>query len=68
MVPTFQNICQTYQIRKFLFFSGLSKEHRDNNELSDEDSDEDIVVDHTKENTGNTASEGRHHHRYQRNR
>ncbi|KAL3998407.1 PB1 domain family protein [Acanthocheilonema viteae] len=47
---------------------GLSMEHRNNNELSDEDSDEDIIVDHTKENTGNTPSEGHHHHRYQRNR
>lgn len=52
----------------FKIFSKLSKRHRNNNELSDEDSDEDIVVDHTKGNTGNTASEGHHHYRYQRNR
>uniref|UniRef100_A0AAF5PZW9 Partitioning defective protein 6 n=1 Tax=Wuchereria bancrofti TaxID=6293 RepID=A0AAF5PZW9_WUCBA len=47
---------------------GLSKVQRNNNELSDEDSDEDIVVDHTKENIGNAASEGCHHNRYQENR
>uniref|UniRef100_A0A915PHR7 Uncharacterized protein n=1 Tax=Setaria digitata TaxID=48799 RepID=A0A915PHR7_9BILA len=41
----------------------LPRGHRNGNELSDEDSDEDIVVDHTKENVANTVSEDHHHHR-----